>query len=291
MFKARQFLKVLEKTKNDEIEIIDKTDYWQIKAGKMTAKINMQTKIDYWVDEIKQIQFQNQEVHPLPNNFYDGLHLCKLRSASSKRGVYVNGNMMISTDEIRLNFYELERSMNCSFWVDDLAIIELLKIKEKMVECSVSDAWVHFKNEEGTLFSCKRNDDSKYPYEKMIEYKNSLKIKSEDFEGFFPDDFKNVIDKIGIMAEQVNGYNAIHLYFSRTGVTIKSSCIIGSIEESLNWVNVYKDDININLIVDFNFLMDVINKCKHFYVKKLNGMNVLVFTNENFVQILSTITE
>jgi len=286
--KAKDLFKLLSKVKTTEIDIEPEDGFWTISAGGTKAKINLkEDQIRKYLNTLP----LDGEFKPLPENFFNGLKLCRISGNSSYlRGIYVQGSDMVATDEIRLNYFTLAENMD-PFWVDDSSINELLKLKEGMTEYHVSGGWVLFRGDSGTIFSCRKNQDSSYPYDKLMEYKTMFVKADTDIEQVLPRGFSDMTDRVGVMYEDVNGFHAVSVHMRKEGFTLSSKTDAGMIKESGKWDKPFDSEIDITFKADFEFLSDIAEKCPEFYLRQTEGYVDIVFSNPEFMQVMKTIAE
>jgi DNA polymerase III sliding clamp (beta) subunit (PCNA family) len=290
--KAKEFYKLIEKLKTEEIEINVEGEHWHIISGNTNARLKLlETDI---LKYISQLKVSSLEWISLPDNFYEGIKLCKIANSSNNlRGFFIKDAYLVSTDRIRINTFRLNRELP-QFWIDDLGITELLKLKEKMFYFAISDAWVHFKGENGSIFSCKRNADKEYPFDKLMEYKNLVQNEEPYLATVFPSNIKEAIDRISIMSDNIRGFEVVTLTLEKEKIKLFSKKDIGDITEIIELPTPFDKDIGLSIMADVSFLMEAIDKCPNIAIKKIKvdkTKNVLTFENEFFIQILSTITE
>ena len=97
----------------------------------------------------------------IPEGFFAGLEMC-LVSVSTKRedvafsAVRVYNDRLLSTDNLRLSRYILPKKINVDMLLSYGAIKEL--VKHKMIKVQQHQAWAHFKDADGIVFSTRLVD-------------------------------------------------------------------------------------------------------------------------------------
>ena len=108
-------------------------------------------------------------------------------------------------------------------------------------------------------------------------------------------DISFAVERVGVLSENINNYAAITLNIGKSELKVSSKREAGSIKESLKWEFPFQEDPGVSVMVDVNFLMEISEKCPEFYLKISENGNikkkVLVFQNDKFTQLLSTIVE
>jgi len=287
---AKDFYKLLQKLQAEEIEIVQQEKNWKIKSGSTEIILNL--KEDLITDYIDSIGIDNVKFMDLPDNFIEGLKLCKIPGNSSYlRGVFVQDNNMISSDEIRLSFYTLSKKMQ-TFWIDDSFIFELLKINENIIKYGICENWVHFKTENDMIFSCKRNEDEQYPVDKLLQYKKIFIKQDTDEENELPEGFDMVLDRVGVLYTDIEGFQSIDFHIEKDKIILIGENVNGKIKDKIKFKKAFKQEINLKFKQDFNFMKEAIKKCSLFYIRNDNDIiDIVFYDNNNFVHIVRTISE
>lgn len=285
--KSKEFFNLLQKLKGDEFKLIKKNDEFIISSGNTRARIKLveSTVLEYLenlkIDELKWIK--------IDDDLFNGFKHCKLMNSNSPiRGLYVHGKTMYSTDEIRIATYKLKTNYG-QFWIDDYAITQLLKIDENLKSISITDGWVHFRSESGLIFSCKSNDCSMYPEQGIDSIIESTNKKKKDPHGKLPASFKEVVDRVSTLGEDIQNFIVINLTLSNEYILLSSSKKIGSVKESIAWGEKLNITDEIQTSGDAGFLLEAFDKSNEFYITESNDVKYIIFTKENFKLILSTI--
>lgn len=287
---AQDFIKVLKKLKSKEIDIVITEDHWFLKSGKTEVKFFLQK--DFISQYIKNIEeLEKDSFKELPTDFFDAFSLANITGNESQyKGICIHNDMMLSTDRVRMNYYTMQSAME-TYWLDDNSINALVKVNQnhKITEYTASSAWVHFKDDNGLMYSCKRNNEELYPVDKLLPYKEQFEKKDDDVCGELPKDFISVIDRVGTLYDDVNGYQAITIKMQADKLSFNSKSTAGTITESIDWKIDLQDSIQ--FMADFNFLKEASKKCPQFFLRKNGDDITLVFYNEKYMQVVGTIKE
>jgi len=286
---AKDFHKLLEKLKTEEIEVETLENQWKIKSGNTDITLNL--KEDHISEYIQELEVEDKAFSKLPENFIEGLKLCKIPgNASYLRGVYVSGTNMICTDEVRLSFFKLKESM-ATFWVDDSCIVELLKLAETITEYCVMESWIHFKGETGTVFSAKRNQDDQYPVDTFIEYQQHYVKTDKDVSNQLPKQLAEVIDRVGVLYSDIDGFQIIDFELKKDKIVLSSKNANGKIKENVKFEKPFSEDISVKFKLDHTFMKEALVKCPFFFIRQEEDSVDVVFTNDDFTQILKTVSD
>lgn len=285
--KSKEFFNLLSKLKEDEFTLIQKKDTLIIKCGSVRAKIKL--VVSATLDYLNNLDIANLEWSKVESSLIDAFRLCKLNSSNSPiRGIYVNGDVCYSTDEIRIANAALAVKYD-TFWIDDSAAAELLKIADGLKKISVGNGWVHFKSKDASVFSCKTNNAEIYPFMGLLEKKLETQKKKKDPTGKLPTSFKEAIERVSVLSEDLNGFSVVNMTFTKDELIISSHKDAGSVEEIIPWDEPLEIKNEISTSGDAGFLIEAVNKSFEFYITKNGDDQFIVFTKDRFCLMLSTI--
>lgn len=285
--KSKDFYTLLQKLKEDIIKVVPKKDLIILKCGNTTAKIKMVNSsiLEY----VANLQIDLLEWKKLDDDFVNALSLCKLNISNSPfRGIYVEKDLMFATDEIRIASHILGGKYD-KFWLDDSIVNELLKIPTPFKKISVVKGWVHFQSEDRSVFSCKTNDAALYPIDELLRRKIDIAKQKGDPSGKLPVAFKESVDRVSVLAEDLSGFSVINLTFTAQDLIVSSQKQTGSIKERIDWEEELNIKEDIQTSGDAGFLMEAVNKSFDFYITNRDDSYFIVFTKDKFTLILSTI--
>ena len=161
---ADEFYKTLSKFSADELNFsVSENGAWLIKCGK--AKIEMTLMNFDFSERLKGVTPDEDEKSwvELPSDFIEGIGTCKMiNNKTAMSGIYFSGKEIMSTDGFQINRYVIEKTKSDlpTFWISDNSSSELLKFNN-IKEIQLKDNWVHFKSEDGSIFSIKTLEASK----------------------------------------------------------------------------------------------------------------------------------
>ena len=151
--KAQALYAFLNKIKREEINVEWEENQVVIKAGKSKAGLVFEQEVKLPVEEIGEIK----EWKKLPAEILEALkfcHPCCSRDMSRPilTCVYVSGKNVQASDSFQIVQYKLQKKAPIKpFLLPASAIKELIKYDVK--EISEGQGWLHFKTENGTVFS------------------------------------------------------------------------------------------------------------------------------------------
>ena len=284
--KALEFFTLINRFSEETIKITEKEGKWIIRSGEAKAEfVLLDSSI---LERVNKIFPPDNEWKSLPDNFFRGIKICKIPSnKSSLSGYFVNGNRLVSTDTVRINFYNLDREME-KFWVSDTSINELEKLS-KISFYALTSSWVHFKTEDGVIFSCKRLNDESYPEDKILNVKEKNR-KEGEVSFTFPKRLLDAIYRASVLSTSVENFETIDISFSSENIIIQSERSSGKYFERVSWDNSVSIDKEIEIRIDFAMMELAMKQAKSFYIKEESEDNKrIVFEYEEGLQILGII--
>ena len=286
--KSKECFALLQKLKGQEITAVVKNNNLILKCGDSKANLKLvESSIMEYLENLKLEELKWKKVKP---GFMDALRFCRLNGSTSPyRGIYVNDDVMIATDEIRVAVAHLNGEYK-PFWIDDCSVNELIKVNVIMTEISVSDGWVHFKETDGAIFSCKTNDISKYPFDALYKIKSEKAImKQGDAIGQLPPSFKEAVDRVAVLSEDLQGFSVVQLSLTSENIVLSCKREAGSIVETIAWETPLKINEEIKPSADAGFLIEACSKAMDFYVTTHKDNTFIVFNKEKFTLVLAAI--
>lgn len=279
---AKEFYNVVSKFTNDEITLSVKDEKsWELKCGRAKASLTLldfdfKTRLDgvtpdekAWVD--------------LDDDFMEGLAICKMgNNKSNFAGIYVNGNDILSTDAYQINLFN-SKSLLPKFWISDSSVNELLKIK-KFKKVQTNKTWVHFKTEEGVVFSLKTLNDVNYPYTKIRNLVNNSNPSEDDFHATFPTALFKSVDIADSFAMDMFDQNVVRLVLSNDGIEVSSEKNAGSYVENIPWDKPLEKEIEpTKIYVNASMMSAMGTKSLEFYLIHIPAKNGKVMPRILFV--------
>lgn len=292
---AKEFCDLLSKLEEDEITIFVKENMWKVRTTK--AKIELVKIEKYSMEVIKSITPKDFEWIPVTTSFLECCSMALFSKNSSKlAGVYFNNEHVVSTDEMRINFFKSDVNFDDDFWLDENAVKEMLKI-EGISKISIGKSWVHFFSSENELvFSCKKVSGD-YPFEFIKKRIDLHKKEPTDVQGKLPKELLQAMNRAFAFCQSIDSYLAIKLTFSTSGVQIYSEQVYGKYDEEVEWETPLENPIEkpVSILLDFRMMKASLGDYESFYIKNIEyahgNMNTMVFECANGVQLLGSIEE
>lgn len=160
---ANELYKLLSKLKTEEIEIEVTDNEIQIKAGRAKAGLTLQSEIKLPIESIGKIG----KWQTLPENFNKAMQFT-MGSCSRNMTqplltcVHVSKEGCEATDNFRIAQYLFDTPMKAeSFIIPANSVAVICKMKPTHV--TNGEGWVHFKNENGSVLSCRVFENDEFP--------------------------------------------------------------------------------------------------------------------------------
>ncbi len=192
--KAQALFGFLNKVKTDVIDMEWQDNQVIIKAGRAKAGLVFEAQVKLPLQE--EIGNINKWM-ALPDKFIEALKLCypctsKDMSRPIITCVHISDNIVEASDTFQIIRYTLPAKVPGvkSVLIPANSIREL--IRYAIIEMAVSGSWVHFRTEDGTIFST-RTIEGVFP-----DTTPFLEINGDEF--LFPDTMKGALDKASIFS-------------------------------------------------------------------------------------------
>lgn len=273
--KADELYKLLQKIKDDNIRIQIEEDELIIKGKKIKAGIKLNSEIN-----IKLIDIKKDNWKELPDNFLKAVK-ATIFSASKDfsypilTNLYIDKDSIISCDNRRFTKYKLDKEIENSFLLPADSAMELIKYDP--IEYIIEENWVHFKNKENVLFSCRMGAGE------YVDISEFLKMEGETIK--LPDTLKEAINRIEILAtSNFDHEKTIDIIIENNKLTCKADGDYGWAEEE---IEIEYDGKEINFSTHPTFLKDILDDVTRAKV----GKDSMLFKGRDFVHVMALIPD
>ena len=273
--KAQALYDFLNKVKKDEIDIEWQENQVIIKAGRTKAGLVFEQEVKLPLEEeIGEIG----EWQELPENTLDALKLChpctsKDMSRPVLTCVHVGGNVIEASDSYQIIRYEMKEEIPASFLIPANSVKELVKYDVK--EMAKGDSWIHFKTEDGTIFSA-RIIGGEFP-----DTSSYLDIEGAEFR--FPETTKDALDRANVFAKDDNSAGDIPVIT----VAVDGKKMDLSTKNSYGWFEEkLKTDYEgepFQFVVGIEFMIALFEKLKNCII----GEDRIGFSGENWKHVIA----
>lgn len=288
---AKDFYDLVNRFTESEIKIIEKDGKWILKCGNARVELTLLSTIA--IDYVKKIHPQNIEWRKIPTKFFDCLKLSLFSGNKSPlSGIFIKNNIVVSTDEMRINWLSLDDDFGCSFWISDNAALEIMKITD-LTQMVVADSWVHFLSADGTMLSCKKLQHGKYPIAKIEELISTVKKDASCISANLPKSLADAVNRAAALSINIESFSAVKLTFSNDGITVFSERPSGKYVEKVMWDSEIKKDFeDVFIYADYAMIEHGIRRSKSFYLNQSRVdekmVTKIVFENDVGIQMIGT---
>lgn len=294
---ADEFFKILSKFSADELNfVVTENNSWLIKCGK--AKVEMTLMNFDFQERLEGVTPDEKLWMPVPTDFIEGIGTCKmLTNKTPMSGIYFTGKGIISTDGFQINRYTFkDEAKTPVFWISDNSANELLKFSS-IKEVQLQGTWIHFKSEDGSVFSVKTLDAQKFPIEKIEKLMDTSEPKEGDLNATFPAELFEAVDRADAFAMEISDHSAIRLVLSSDKIEVSAERTSGKYAEKVAWGDDFKAEIEpITMYVDPTMMSFVAKRSLKFYLSKVttkSGKTIprFMFVSDNSQHLMTTFSE
>jgi DNA polymerase III sliding clamp (beta) subunit (PCNA family) len=168
--KAQTLYSFLSKIRREEIDVEWEENQVKITAGRAKAGLVFEAEVKLPIEEVGAIG----DWKPLPEDFLEAMRFChpccsKDMSRPILTCVHVSDKKVQASDSYQIIEYRLEKKIPIKgFLLPASAVRELIKYNVK--EIAEGEGWVHFRSEEGTIFSSRIFEGNFPDIEKFLEF-------------------------------------------------------------------------------------------------------------------------
>jgi hypothetical protein len=273
--KADDLFKILSGIKNDVVDIVLSEGRMSINTAKTRAGLATTTEGDA-EEHVALLAIDTLEWSKTPADLIKGLFLCMFSASSDMTQgvltcVYVNGDKINSSDEVRVSEYKLKEKLDMDVLIPARNVVELVSFDVKYF--CIRDNWVHFKTEDNVIFSSRRvtgdfeQDCSQY-----------FAVDGEEIN--LPKEFKEEIDSIAFMTEgEVDIDKTIDLQFKNKKIICKAEKQTGWVEKEID----FDFDHDITIKINPLFLTQILDKATTLKV----GSDSALFVSDSFSHVIA----
>lgn len=274
---AESLYQVLKKLKSDEIEFELSENEVMLISGKSRVGLKLESEIKLPLNEIS----GKKKWKKLPDEFTNALKLT-IPSASKNMSTAIltcvhvhESGFMEASDQLRITRYNIPAIGVSTFLLPASSANTALKLKP--IKIAEGNGWVHFKNEEGTVISCRIFDNDVFPQTEAL-----LQVKGSQLS--FPEKIKDLVDCASVFSKnEVSVEDVIEVSVNSKKITISSQSEHGWYRESVK--SLYEGD-EISFFIHPNLLKDILKEKNECVVSE----NKIKFSGDNwcYVAVLQT---
>ena len=274
--KAAELLSLLSKSKVKEYDIEITDNEFLLKSRKSKAGIRLEAEISLPLDEIS----QPTDWTNLPKRFCEALKFCLFSAGTDMSKeiltcLHIKGRHVTSCDNFRITRYDMGKSATKQFpdslLIPATAVRELLRY-EPLTYC-IFDGWIHFRMENGAVFSC-RSVEQKYP--DMSKY---MEVEGESVE--MPKRLAEALDRASIFVKtEFEQDEQVELSLKEGNLQVNGEGDSGWFKER---IKIEYDGEPVRFHVNPQFLMETLDLLHEMTI----GEDKLRLEGENFVHVVN----
>ncbi len=279
---ASQLFKILDSLSSRNVVLqLNKKKKMEVKASGIRASVATQSGEEI-LDYVGKLELDdNKKYKLLPVDFVEGLTLCMFSASRDMTvpeltGVYIDNNVIMSTDDLRISRYELSGNVKKSFNIPASSVQELIKLP--IGRFCVSDSWAYFKTKDGVVF-CARLIAGDFPsVSGLFDFKGTKLT--------LPEKLSWAIDTAMIMGQgEVEVDKLISVRVEGKFIYCKGENELGWLEAKVKFDPSKKRDISFS--INPNFFLKILSHTRSMKY----GADRALFQTENFSHLLRLIAD
>lgn len=278
---AKELYDLASKLSDEEINFTVEESELIVSGKKSKAGIRLQeANIKDWLKDMG----KPKDWDELPASFCNALSFCAFSTTRNLTEavltcIYMNKSTAVSSDNIRVTSYDLGKKTNLPEML--LPVISIMSVIDyNPLEYSMDEGWIHFRNEHGTIYSCRRIE-ADYPVNTALKHLKEIEgpvIK-------LPDNLIDILSRAGIFSSRdskISVDNRVRITLSDGMLTVRGEGSGGWFEETSRIR--YKGDE-----IAFETNPDHLNAILQHTNEMIIGSSALKFEGENFQHMISGI--
>jgi len=242
---SKELISYLDKCTADEFELSVDNNILLLKGKRSKAGIKIDSDIKLSFDEIS-IEDSWQD---LPKDFVEAINFTSFTTSNDMSkpvlcNIYIKDSYACSSDNKRATKYEMESEIENEFLIDKDSAKQLCNYSP--IEYMVSDSWIHFRNENKVIFSC-RNSCLKFPNIDSI-----MNVSGDSVS--FPRNIESMLEEVKPFAVDDYGNDAVTVTLSKNNITVKTQSRKGFAEHSKK----IRFDGDIEFAIKLSFLCELV---------------------------------
>lgn len=272
-----EILALLDKTKEETITLDLTDDLLIFQAGKSKAGfklINAEFPVDTSI-------FEQQLFYDLPEDFQTAIKFAAMSASDDLTNPILNcvsiksDGTVSGTDNFRLSNWKLDTE---ELPFDDLlipadSVLKILSIQP--TSFMVDTDWIHFKNDDNIIASCRLVNDTFPDVSKVISKLGTGTLVT------FPDDISAILSRAAIFSDNEKNNQSVTIMRKGKYVVVDSETSIKGFFKERVLMETNSDDFS--FIINPSFLSDILKKSKECILE--SNKNIISFRGDNWVYI------
>lgn len=193
---GKEFYDLVRRLKTEEIELVEEEGHIRVKSGRSNAGLRLE-EASLPLEELGMPD--DEDYTDLPEKFIAAVEACLFSIGRDINKpilsyIHVHNASVTSSDNYRITRFDMGKKAAKTF--PDALLISAVAAKSiveyKPIEYALTDGWIHFRNDDGALFSCRRVLEETYP-----DFTKFLSVKGAEIE--FPSDLDEILDRALVM--------------------------------------------------------------------------------------------
>ena len=257
---AEQLYKILSSIKQRGLELSYKEGVVEVASRSTRVKLITTSGAP---DVVKTLELGMLEDRwkELPKDFLEGIFLCMFSASRDVSQQFlscvgVKQNVIVSSDDLRISYFEMERGMSEEFLLPVASVAELVKLE--VDRYYLGDSWVYFCTPEGVVF-CSRIVEGGFP-----DYLHYF-----DFEGselHLPEALSDSVGIVSILAEgDFDIDKKISVIVSEGEVTCQGENTLGSIVDIVRTSIDVGDTKEVKFVINPFFFSEILKRTRSMF--------------------------
>ena len=265
---AKEFYQLISKINAEEIELSIMEGELSIKGSRAKAGLRIEAEVTLPLEEMG----MSEEWVEIPANFCDAVSFCLFSVSKDANSpvltcLNVTNKFVESSDNYRVTRYPLEKSKAFKEGVLIPAFAAKEIIKYKPVEFATTEGWIHFKNENNVVYSCRTMEEEFPDLGQYLEIKGSELV--------FPNNLGDMLDRASVLCED-----------ERAIITIDEGVLTLQSENKMGW---FEEKVRIKYTgetIDFGIQPAFLKSILSITNKAIIG-KMMKFEGDSFIHVVS----
>lgn len=257
-----EFYKVISKFPDKNITLETDNKEITIRGKKRRTKINIDITI-----ELPNIKTDIKKWNTLPKDFSDAISFCVFSTSKDATDpaltcLFISKDKVWSNEDVRGTVRTMKGEVKEEFLLPNEVVNALVKYNP--IKYCIKKSWLHFANEDGSIFSCRTVDDD---YPNIEDF-----FKVEGTEIILPKEFSSIVERSHLL--QTAEEKLINVLLTKDRITCIGEAEVGKSKE---WEDIEYDGPDISIYVNPIFLSQILTHLQTVTIGKR-----LLFKGENF---------